>query len=81
MPLRSELGDTAEITRLSYVSDAVSYNFTCQWLAPTFMFESTWSFGGDMTGTIDRAAISVSDDQESGGGYFGELGYSDKREG
>lgn len=44
---------------MTYSSDAVTYNFSCQWLAPELASNdpTTWSFGGDMTGVLDLQAI------------------------
>lgn len=49
---------------VTYISDAVRYNFTCQWVAPTLlgftsdrMDETRWSFG-DLVGSIDYLAES-----------------------
>lgn len=63
MPLRNISDLTTDIARLTYPSDAVFYDFTCQWLAPTLIEGDTvghvdtpfmnLAFGGDMEGAIN----------------------------
>lgn len=87
MPLISDLGNTTDIIRLSYNSDAIFYDYTCQWLAPEpnppDEFDLGWNFGG-MTGNFDSTRATVADNnspQGLNGGYgFGEPGYVKKKE-
>ncbi|KAL5525369.1 hypothetical protein ACEPAF_9239 [Sanghuangporus sanghuang] len=48
---------------LDYQSDAVQFQFECQWLAPTYLdgdlLHSNWTFGGDMEGCLDYNAIPI----------------------
>lgn len=68
MPPRAILGD-----QITYQSEAVFYNFSCQWLAPTFLlsegtandsdprYDWTVSFGSDMTGCLDEILVDKAD--------------------
>lgn len=62
-----------QIVLYTYKSDGVTFQFECQWLAPTYssgsLVDANWTFG-DMTGRLDYNAMPIGDNIEW---LYGEL--------